>query len=281
MKNKNFVSLSMALTFTSLSITGLLLYLVRHNKTTTSIHVVFGLLFLAFAIFHIINNWSSLASYTKSKSAGSFQKEFILSFAVVAIFLAGTWLNIPPFGEIEPLGDTIRSMGGGERKREARVMFLEIEGKPKNGVEASIIIQKDRKATLPVMAIWVEDSTHTFVENLFVPAKTMAVEKGEEDIQEAIREGEVEVRELDASLLPTWKSKAKDQHATYDEYTPDDDFILKTKISVTGVYSIFIEVKAGDTTELYEASIDLAKEKVFSFKSKEGSILTRAIVELR
>ena len=131
------------------------------------------------------------------------------------------------------------------------------------------------------MAIWVEDTMHTFVENLFVPAKTMTVEKGEEDIQEAIREGEVEVNDLDASLLPTWKSKAKDQHATYDKHTPNDDFILKTKISATSTYSIFIEVKAGDKTELYEAVVDLAKEKVFSFKSKEGSILTRAIVELK
>ncbi len=281
MKNKNFVSLSMAFTFTSLSITGLLLYLIKHNKTTTSIHVVFGLLFLTFAVFHIINNWSSLASYTKSKSAGSFQKEFVWSFVVVAIFLAGTWLNIPPFGEIEPLGDKIRSMGSGERKREARVVFLEIESKKETGAEASIIIQKDREAVLPVMTIWVEDSTHTFVENLFVPAKTMTVENGEEDIQEAIREGEVEVKELDAALLPMWKSKAKDQKSTYEKPTPNDDFILKTKILATGNYSIFIEVRAGDKTELYEAIVDATKEKVFSFKSKEGSILTRAIVELR
>jgi hypothetical protein len=281
MKNKNFISLSMALAFMSLSVTGLLLYLVKHNKTTTSIHVVFGLLFLSFAIFHILNNWSSLVSYTKSRSTGSIQKEFILSFAVAGIFLVGTWANLPPFGEIEPLGGKIRNMGGGDRKREARITFNEIETKKgEPGATASIILQKDKEVALPIISIWVEDSTHTFVENLFVPAKTLSVENGEEDILEAIREGEVEEKLLETSLLPTWSKKASDLKPNYEKPSPKDDFILRTKISARGAYFIIIEIRANEKVELYEAKIDTSKEKVFSFKSNEGQLLTRAIVEL-
>lgn len=280
MKNKNIVSLSLSLAFSALSISGLLLYLVKHNKTTTSIHVVFGLLFLCFALVHIFNNWSSLISYAKSKTNSTIQKEFILSFVVVGIFLAGTWLKIPPFGEIESLGEKIRTSGGGERKRDARVMFLELEGKKEKGNEATIIIQKNKKAVLPTIAIWVEDSTRAFVENLFVPAKTISVKNGKEDIQEAVREGEVEIKALDASVLPTWSAKAKDQHATFENPTPNDDFIWKTKIAASGSYFVLIEVKTKDKIEVYEAIVNPLKEKVFSFKSKRGTILTRAILEI-
>ena len=271
----------MALAFLSLSVTGLLLYLVKHNKTTTSIHVVFGLLILVFAVLHILNNWSSLVSYTKSRSTGSIQKEFIVSFAVAGIFLVGTWTNLPPFGEIEPLGGKIRNLGGGDRKREARITFNEIETNPeKSGSGLTIILQKNKEAMLPVIAVWAEDSAHTFVENLFVPAKTLSVENGEEDIQEAIREGEVEEKKFEAALLPMWSSKTKDQKPNYEKPTPKDDFILKTKVTLRGIYSVFVEIRVNDKVEIYQANVDESKEKVFSFKSSRGNLLTRAIIEL-
>lgn len=278
MKNKNFVSLSLSLAFLALSVTGLLLYLVKHNKETTSIHVVFGLLFLSFAVFHISNNWSSLISYAKSRTGGSLQKELLLSITIVGIFLAGTWLGIPPFSEVEELGEEIRN-GDGERKRETRVTFNEIETNQDNtGKLINLILQKDKSTVLPVIAIWVEDSTHTFVENLFVPSKTLSTE--EKDIQEAIREGEVEEKLFDASLLPTWSGRAKSKNPNYENATPVDNFILKTKTSASGVYSIFIEINTAGGSEIYEALVSTNKETAITFKSKDGKFLTRALVEI-
>jgi hypothetical protein len=278
MKNKNFVSLSLSLAFLALSVTGLLLYLVKHNKETTSIHVVFGLLFLSFAVFHISNNWSSLISYAKSRTGGSLQRELLLSITVVGIFLAGTWLGIPPFSEVEELGEEIRN-GDGERKRETRVTFNEIETNQDNtGKLINLILQKDKSAVLPVIAIWVEDSTHTFVENLFVPSKTLSTE--EKDIQEAIREGEMEEKLFDASLLPTWSARAKSKNPNFENATPVDNFILKTKTSALGVYSIFIEISTAGSSEIYEALVSTSKETAITFKSKDGKFLTRALVEI-
>ncbi len=278
MKNKNFVSLSLSLAFLALSVTGLLLYLAKHNKETTSIHVVFGLLFLSFAVFHISNNWSSLISYTKSRTGGSLQKELLLSIMIVGIFLAGTWLGIPPFSEVEELGEEIRN-GDGERKRETRVTFNEIETNQDNtGKLINLILQKDNSAVLPVIAIWVEDSTHTFVENLFVPSKTLSTE--EKDIQEAIREGEMEEKLFDASLLRTWSARAKSKNPNYENATPVDNFILKTKTSASGVYSIFIEINTAGGSEIYEALVSTNKETAITFKSKDGKFLTRALVEI-
>lgn len=276
MKNKNFVSLSLSLTFLTLSVTGLLLYLVKHNKETTSIHVVFGLLFLSFAVFHISNNWSSLISYAKSRTGGSTKKELLLSITIVGIFLAGTWLGVPPFSEVEELGEEIRN---GERKRETRVTFNEIETNQDNtGKLINLIIQKDKSTVLPVIAIWVEDSTHTFVENLFVPSKTLSTE--EKDIQEAISEGEVEEKLFDASLLPTWSGRAKSKNPNYENATPVDNFILKTKTSAKDPYYILLELNSNEQNEIYEVFVDVSKESAFSFKSKDGQLLKRALVDV-
>src|SRR5215216_5981102 len=111
MKKKNIISLSVALAFLTLSITGLLLYLVKHNKTTTVIHVVFGLLFLVFAIFHIINNWSSLVGYTTGRPR--IKKEFLWSFAFIGAFLVGSYFLLPPFKQIEEFGSTVRRLSSG------------------------------------------------------------------------------------------------------------------------------------------------------------------------
>jgi hypothetical protein len=140
-------------------------------------------------------------------------------------------------------------------------------------------LQKEGSVVLPIIAIWVEDSTHTFVENLFVPSKTISVE--EENIEEAIREGEVEEKPFAAVLLPTWNRKVNDQNPNYNSYTPTGDFILKTKVSMKGSYTIFLEILASGKSEVYEAVVNPSTEKVFSFKSATGKMLTRAIVEVK
>jgi hypothetical protein len=214
----------------------------------------------------------------KSRTGGSLQKELPLSITIVGIFLAGTWLGIPPFSGVKELGEEIRN-GDGERKREARVTFNEIETNQDNtGKLINLIIQKDKSAVLPVIAIWVEDSTHTFVENLFVPSKTLSTE--EKDILEAIREDEVEEKLFDASLLPTWSARAKSKNPNYENATPVENFILKTKTSALGVYSIFIEINTTGGSEIYEALVSSNKETAITFKSKDGKFLTRALVEI-
>ena len=168
---------------------------------------------------------------------------------------------------------------GNERKIESRITFNEIETNQGNtGKLINLIIQKDKSAVLPVIAIWVEDSTNTFVENLFVPSKTLSTE--EKDIQEAISEGEVEEKLFDASLLPTWSARAKSKNPNYENTTPVDNFILKTKTSAKGSYYILLEIKSNEQNEIYQVFVDVSKESAFSLKSKDGQLLKRALVEV-
>jgi len=62
MKKKNIISLSVAFAFLALSITGILLYVKQKAHAVEMTHTIFGLIFVSFAVFHIVNNWSSITA---------------------------------------------------------------------------------------------------------------------------------------------------------------------------------------------------------------------------
>jgi hypothetical protein len=280
MKKKNLISLSVAFAFLSLSITGLLMYIGKKNHGVETIHVIFGLTFISFAIFHIINNWSSIVSYTKG-SGRKIQKEFIIVFVLFIVFVIGAGFDVPPFEPIAEAGKALFRSGPGKERGAGRVSFEGVRTRQESsGKNIQLIIQKNSDVLLPVMAVWVEDSTHQFVENLFVPAKVTTVPEDESDIREAIEEGEIEMKDMSAGALPVWQSKTKSSASNFDKATPLENFILSTKTTASGKYTVLLEIRNGDKTELYQAMIDQSKGKIFSLKSESHSFLVRGIVEL-
>ena len=97
MKSKNLVSLSVAAVFTVLSITGLLIYFGQSGHTVEHTHAWFGVLFVAAAIFHIINNWSSIKGYSTDKKAGGIRRELVIASLVALLFLGGIVADLPGF----------------------------------------------------------------------------------------------------------------------------------------------------------------------------------------
>ena len=89
MNKKNLISLTIAITFLALSITGILLFIKQKAHFIEITHTVVGLLFVGFAIFHIVNNWSSITGYTKERKTGKYQKEFILAGSIFGLILIG------------------------------------------------------------------------------------------------------------------------------------------------------------------------------------------------
>jgi hypothetical protein len=276
MKRKNLISLSVAFAFTCLGATGLLLYFGQKMKAVETIHSLFGVIFVGFAIFHIVNNWGSLVSYFKERTGGV-RKEFMISGALFLILLVGTAFEFEPFVEMAHAGESL--FRGDRRGSATRVIFEKIATNATVGVNPlTVVLQKQDDIRLPVVAIWVEDSLHQFVSALFVPAKTLTVYRGEEDnVDEAIAEGEVDEETFTASLLPRFNEKAKDAKPNY-EATPNENFILETATTVNDKFYLNVEIKAGDKTELYTAFVDRARGDVFKLKSKEGTLLSRGLV---
>lgn len=166
MKKKNFISLTIAFAFVILAISGILLYIKQKPEFVEMAHTIFGLLFIGFVIFHILNNWASIKSYSKDRSTGSIKKEL-----VAASLVAGVVLVLSVTGVLEPVAEFGRIFAK-EQKRPAGISFEEkttldsTAGKP-----VTLFLQKSAKQNFAALTIEVADSTGKVVETLFAPDK--------------------------------------------------------------------------------------------------------------
>jgi Domain of unknown function (DUF4405) len=276
MTKKNLISLSVAFSFLALSVTGILIYLKQSPHSVKITHTIFGLVFVGFAIFHILNNWSSIVAYSREKKGGKYQKEFWVAGAISVLLLIGSLTEI-----LEPIAEAGRFFAE-KKPRVEKLSFDQIStNKDVKGTHLSLMIQKAKGVDFPVMAIWVEDSAHQLVENLFVPAHIAVVGESEEAKREAKGKGEFEKKPFSADVLPTFKTKTTATKTNFDKVTPMENFILDTQTSANGAFTVYLEVKNKDKTELYEATIDASKSDVFKLKSKDNSMITKVLVELK
>ena len=271
MKKKNLISLSIAFAFLALSITGILLYVKQKAHAVEMTHTIFGLIFVSFAIFHIINNWSSITGYSKERKSGKIQKELIISGIAFLVILVAAATEL-----LEPVAEAGRIFAGKKPPKSEQLTFNEvITNKDSQGTPLSIMIQKNKEAELPVVAVWVEDSAHNFVENLFVPAKTATMPADEEEA----REGHFDIADFKAESLSTWSRKTKIKTPNFEQETPHENFILKTNTLAKGQFFVILEVKSKDKVELYECQVSKVNGDVFKLKSKDNTLIKSAFVE--
>ena len=265
MKKKNLISLSVAFAFLALSITGILLYIKQKSHAAEITHTVFGLTFIGFAVFHIINNWSSITGYSKERtSGGSFKKEFIYAGAAFVLILAGTVTEV-----LEPIAEAGRIFAPKrERPREMRFEVVETN-KNQTGNGLSLMIQKGKETEMPIVAAWVEDSAHNFIETIFVPSKVAAPAKDEEEA----REGHFDMSDFKAELLPNFNAKASTKTSNFEKETPHDNFVLKTHTKAKGTIYVMVEAADKGKTALYEAKITTNVGVVAGLQTKGDQIL--------
>ena len=115
MKSKNLVSLSVALVFLVLSTTGLLIYFGQGSHPVEHVHAWFGVLFVAAALFHIVNNWASITAYSRDRKTGGIQREFIIPALIAVLFTAGIAADLPVFGGLANAGKSL-FRGNGPRR---------------------------------------------------------------------------------------------------------------------------------------------------------------------
>jgi Domain of unknown function (DUF4405) len=253
MKKKHLISLTIGFTFLAMSVTGILLYFKQKPHFVEITHTLVGLLFTGFAVFHIVNNWSSIMGYSKERKTGKYQKELWYAALIAGVVIVGGLTEI-----LEPVAEVgeVLGGGGGDRKggRPQRLMFEEIESnKDTKGTAMSLLVQQTREAHEATVACWVEDSTHKFVENVLVS---------------------------NAAALPTWQSKANGAKPNYDKETPHDSFILNTHTTAKAPFFVVIEIQKGSKTELYETQISSNQSTAALLKSKDNTLIKRAIIQI-
>lgn len=123
---KKIISLTLALSFFIMSVTGIMLYIVPKGKvaywanwqmfglTKTQygdIHITSMILFLVVTIWHIYYNWKPLISYLKdsSKKITFFKKEFLIALSINVLFVTGTLIGLQPFQSVLDINDNIKA----------------------------------------------------------------------------------------------------------------------------------------------------------------------------
>ncbi|MDR1172332.1 MAG: DUF4405 domain-containing protein [Bacteroidales bacterium] len=92
-----FVSIVTLLFFTGLVVSGIMLQATDHQSLTFNIvywhvmHILFAVVFLVFALVHILRNIKALKSYL-SKAKNVISRELIAGLVLLAIILLGCWL---------------------------------------------------------------------------------------------------------------------------------------------------------------------------------------------
>jgi hypothetical protein len=269
MKLKNLVSLAVALVFSVLSVTGLLIYFGQGSRGVDHMHAWFGVLFVTAAVFHIVNNWSSLVGYTVARRSGKIQKEIWLPALVVGIFAFGIGFNL--LG-LDALGNAGKNLVNGPRKPGPERLTFETvaTNDSTGGTPLTLMLQPGKDTQSPLVVAWVEDSAGRFVENLFVPAQ----------VATPAPEGPPRFAPFSATALPGWQAKATTKQPNFDKATPNGPFLLNTTTTASGRYRVIVAVRAGDQTERYEARIVPGQRDVFRLQADVSRLLDRALVEV-
>lgn len=168
MKNKNLISLTVALAFVLLAMTGILLFVKQKAHFIEMTHTIFGLLFIGFAIFHILNNWDSIKAYSKDRKSGSIKKELVVASLITGIILVLSVTEV-----LEPVAEFGRIFASGA-KRPQTVNFAEKKTLDSTkGHAVVLLLQKGKEGSMAGVTVEVADTTGKVLETLLAADKEM------------------------------------------------------------------------------------------------------------
>jgi len=131
MSIKRIVSLTALLTFIVTVITSVILYIVPEGRIAYwtdwrlwsltkeqwgAIHINAGFLFLFSLLLHVYYNWKSIVLYLKnsSRELRIFTADFNVALILTLVFVAGTYLEIPPLSTIIGISDSFKESAAKE-----------------------------------------------------------------------------------------------------------------------------------------------------------------------
>lgn len=175
--NRAAISILMLVGFLTIFITGLLSYGLRYNSLLSSIHTLFGLLFLGYGLFHLRNNVTVLKKYFKRPIA---KRLTLLSIGTVFATLVGVIAELPPFQTVIDASYALKELRPIDRQRNetlstrydvaGRTIVVDVKAGDHYSGPGAVVFGVTTTA-VPQMAIWIEDTNGTYIETLYVTKK--------------------------------------------------------------------------------------------------------------
>ncbi|MBN1517596.1 DUF4405 domain-containing protein [Candidatus Sumerlaeota bacterium] len=121
---RGLTSFIVTLGFLLMAVTGIALYLSPQGRVARwtnwrlvgldreqwiAVHMIAGILFIIAAGFHLYFNWGIFIRYIRTKAGFNLKLEMALALAIVAIVVAGTLWELPPFKYVPDASDRIKA----------------------------------------------------------------------------------------------------------------------------------------------------------------------------
>lgn len=285
MRKRKIISLSIFITFFIISVTGVIMYFFPHSRITSAIHSLFGAIFTALAIWHLVNNFVSIKSYTIVKKTKKFSASFMLILSLATSLLFYGLYNGELFQGFYNYGNEIRSSQRGvelsEDKTHQKITLQDAIGNKKIELE----LKKGSEFSFPLFAFWLEDINGNYLQTLYVSESisTSTFDYGKEENGEwspdIVRRPEAlpvwshkrGKKAKDGYYIPLKPSDSKDIDA-YSGATPTDNFSIETmaKIDTQSEVFVFMEVNQSyDWNEFYHKDL-YPQDKIYSGSGQVG-----------
>ena len=268
---RKVVSLSIALSFAVLSISGVLSFFYDYSRVLASIHTIFGFVFTVGILLHIINNLKPLSNYSRSWIFG------LIGITVAGIFSAA-------YFQFEPI-DAFMNFGARQKAGNSKGVNLGVqevlEMDLSKKLQLSIDLVRAEHYWHPQMAIWIEDKTGNYLETVFVSKATAqgiffgGRSKNNFKEFDAVKSPSTDYRRVDA--LPVWSHGRNVQYddgmyvPTKDQPLPDaitgatlkDNFRLLSSINPVDTFNLMLEINVAFDDNEYYSEYDFPDDDVF------------------
>ncbi len=291
MNSRKLVSLSVAISFSVLMVTGVLSYFQDYSRATATVHTVFGLLFSIGIAFHFANNFRPISNYVKGKTV------FLIAMAM-AIFLAAAYFQTEPFKSMMDLGAKWKANAG---KRLNLSAYEIVEMELDKEVQLTIDLLRSTHYWHPQMAVWVEDTLGNYLKTVFVSKATAQGlfygGRSKDNFKEFDRQKAVVGNYRRVNALPVWSHKRGVQ---YEDglYVPSnktplpdaitgatlvDNFQLLSTLEHHPTFKLKLEINvAFDDNEFY-SEFDFPDDEVFhngTGQMGQPSIIYETLIDL-
>ncbi|NME72034.1 DUF4405 domain-containing protein [Flammeovirga aprica] len=268
-----------------LSVSGLVLYFTPHQKATTSIHTLFGFVFLLSIVFHIINNKVPIKNYLKGKGKGKSKYKPLqapLIFIIATGVSIGILYQVPHFNSLYDWGNEFRNQQIGKEEQTFDYEIIDLDQKlGKHTI--SVEFKKGKSFRHPLIAIWVEDTLGNYIETLYI---SQSISSSTFQIGKKVGDGYAPATVRRPEALPYWSHKrgikASDGLYIPLESAPDLDgvsgatplnnFIISSKSNLenNGPFKILMEFNQSFDWNEYYSKDRFPDDKIYSGSGAVG-----------
>ncbi len=270
MTYRKIVSLSIAISFTVLMVTGVLSFFTEYTRKLATVHTIFGLIFAIGAILHFANNLLPIKRYSKGILP-------IIILLLVGSITAAAYFEILPLKKLMDVGARSKAQSGQSLSQHYEHIQFALD----RDIQLSIDLLRAEHFWHPQIAIWLEDSSGNYLETLLV---TKATAKGifaggrTKDNFKTFDAQKVSVggmRRVDA--LPVWSHARGIRYAdgmfspppeepladAITSATPLDNFRFETSCDAMPKFVIKLEINVAFDDNEYYSEYDFANDTIF------------------